>query len=797
MKKLSFWMFAAILTICGVSVLASCGRDDNPASQQYEAGKGDLTSVWYAEYEATGTIKNNAGEDESYSSIFERYVFDKDGTGRWSRYFMGEEPYPVSSYGGINDGDFTYTLGSNGKVSIVFNNNLEEFFPQTRELTYADGQLTSGDLTFTADTDNLVEDASNEWDDMFHMGADDLEDGNRIYGVGFGYNFILDHSKALSRAPIMRQDFITEQNLRKTSGVEADIHEATYTGNSLSELSNELAASAHVSGGKFGFKGEVGAAFDAKYKKSSEYEYALNIIDIALTNVTLEADLALVKLHLTPTFKLALLGISGTYKGEKGLYNLVRDYGTHFVCQARLGGRVRYSNTVDISKVSGEYDLTAFAKASYTGLGLTASGSIDDKFKKSYENNKSAVDTRITAVGGTPEAVLGLMEKGDESKFKTWRETLAQDDYKNTCVVSVEQVYPIWDLIDNIPERADRIKAIETYIKDGSYERDMTGENNFLVGALGKISSVSDIFTKEDDESGTLVKNLEIDGDIVAQACKEFIPQLNARQRSIVLYPVVNSKPKYNLGYFIGSSSKAPCRVCWSTISTVPSLIPLSREKSVGVQDEIYVLGCSFLHNDIDKQTIEAGQIRPVTSAGFFMETRGLNSKGEVENLHKYPLVKIFNHVWMRENFSFPIHNVYHKGENNQAYYSNELISVDNNRKMVPDGWVFPSNVTFQELIDELKTRGIQRPADNLATGGLIGFNAVWAGFMKGNTLYDKDGSAHFWSYLWDAGAKKANYTTHYYLKLTASTGNLELTMNPSNGNDNNFSVRLIQDVTW
>ena len=795
MKRFNFWMFAAIMTICSTMVLSSCSKDDDSQSQNpnYGDGKGDLVNVWYSGYEATGTAKDVLDNEFQYTSIVERYLFEKDGTGRWSRYFMGDQPDPVGSYGGMGDGDFTYTLGENGKVTIVFKNNVEDLFPETYELTYADGQLTSGDITFTVDSDGVAKEACEYWDDLFHTGADKLEDGNRIYGVGYGYNFILDHSKALSKAPIVRQDVIQKNNWRKTSGIDADIQERTYTGHSLSELANEFSSSANISGGTIAFKGEVGAAFDSKYKKSSEYEYALNIIDVALTSVTLETDLELIKKELTPAFRFAVKGMVPTYQGEKGLYNLVRDYGTHLVCQAKLGGRVRYSNTVDISKVSGEYDLSAFAKASYKAIGLSGSGSVEDKFKKSFENNKSAVDTRITAIGGTPATVLGLMEKGDEERFKSWRETLSKDDYKNTCVVSVEQVYPIWELVDDNPVRA---KEIERYIKDGSYERDMSGDNNFLVSAMGKISNVSAIFTEEDDKNGTLVKNIDIEGNIVAQACKEFIPQLNASQRSIVLYPVVNNKPKYNLGYFIGNSSLAPCRVCWSMNSPVPSIINLSREKSIGAKNELYILGCSFLHKELDKATIEAGQVRPVTANGFFMETKGLNSKGEEENPHKYPLVKIFNHVWTRENYSFPMDGVSYKNSDNQCFYNHILIARDENRNRLPNGWVLPTQVIFQELWDELKNRNIQRPADKMAVGGVVGFNAPWAGWMNNdNSMHDKDKNANFWAYEYNTETKKADYLAHQYLKLDSETGNLSIIKNSSIYVC--YSVRLIQDTTW
>ena len=74
MKKSIFWMFAAILTFCSAMVLSSCSsQEDNPAltptTPTYEEGKGDLVNVWYSEYEATGTVKDDNNEDVSYTSV--------------------------------------------------------------------------------------------------------------------------------------------------------------------------------------------------------------------------------------------------------------------------------------------------------------------------------------------------------------------------------------------------------------------------------------------------------------------------------------------------------------------------------------------------------------------------------------------------------------------------------------------------------------------------------------------------------------------------------------------------------
>jgi len=49
MRKIFHWMMAAILTICGASVLTSCSNDDNPAGQEGEytlSAKGQMAYTW-------------------------------------------------------------------------------------------------------------------------------------------------------------------------------------------------------------------------------------------------------------------------------------------------------------------------------------------------------------------------------------------------------------------------------------------------------------------------------------------------------------------------------------------------------------------------------------------------------------------------------------------------------------------------------------------------------------------------------------------------------------------------------
>ena len=258
--------------------------------------------------------------------------------------------------------------------------------------------------------------------------------------------------------------------------------------------------------------------------------------------------------------------------------HLIDDYGTHFVTRTEIGGRVRYANEVDLSKVSGSFDLNAYAKLSYSKLGFSASASVNNDYKQSYKNSTSAVSTKITVLGGSPQAVVTLTTDASKENLAAWTSTLSEDDYKNTVVTKVLQCTPIWELLP--AQYAERAKELQTYISGGQYEMDMKNQYNYETGVIGEIKDVTALFTAEDEKNGTLVKDLRMDGRTVARACKEFIPQLSTDELSIVLYPVVQNKPKYNLGYFVGNRGHKPCRVCscasppyisWLTTPLTPS----------------------------------------------------------------------------------------------------------------------------------------------------------------------------------------------------------------------------------
>ncbi|MGM9687821.1 MAG: BACON domain-containing protein, partial [Alloprevotella sp.] len=116
--------------------------------------------------------------------------------------------------------------------------------------------------------------------------------GNKIYAVGHGYDATGGYCNVGSvKKQILKFANLVDEGLICYGEVNTDFHERSYYGSSISQISNELSASAGVNGKFCGFKGELTSSFNSSHFSSNNYEYALTYIDYALKNIYVELNL--------------------------------------------------------------------------------------------------------------------------------------------------------------------------------------------------------------------------------------------------------------------------------------------------------------------------------------------------------------------------------------------------------------------------------------------------------------------------------------------------------------------------
>ena len=576
-------------------------------------------------------------------------------------------------------------------------------------------------------------------------GLQKLTLGNRIYGVGYGYNMYMPLKECIGTTPIIRLEEFKDSNIFFTEGVDMKEHYIEATGSTFHELTNNFGAKANGSGKYNNFSGEVSAAFKCSDFSSNKFDYSLCTVDIVKTKAMLTADRTkIIYNYMTDEAYYNINGLpmpEDMFDGERtmgsgpvypstpeGLYALVKNYGTHLVMRTEMGGRLTFASAVDVSKISGSYDINAFAKLSYEGSAVNASISAEDEYKNSFTSNADAIDTKVNAYGGTNEAASQVTD-ASQDKINTWKETL--NKVENCKVVGVDKatLIPLWDLVNpNVAGAEARRAAIRQFIENDLYtmmqQDDEYRDNNaYEYGTVARITIPTFPGTQHPTPN-TLIKDVYMSGTHVARICSEYLPQIKKDSRVTVVYPVVGNNVKYNLGYYVGDDAHKPCRVCCTDNDI--TVREISGEKN-GEKKEVYLRGSSFYSQEKDAVLLDGEAKGNTTVKDTYMT--GLNySKEKGEYSYNYPIVKIFSRLWLRTSYGERIPDS-DCGQRNGFYgwYGQfNKIRVNN--------WRLALWNDYENLLDGLKKGGITLPASVMFNGynaeDLTGFNVQWNGWM-------------------------------------------------------------------
>lgn len=623
-------------------------------------------------------------------------------------------------------GDFCYAFPSQGNGAATVQLAILENDEDTRQK----GELK---VIFPKSPErNKTYKLEQKWEGDYDDNTAVIGRGNSIYAVGYGYDATNGYANPNStKKQILKFAEMVDEGEIVYGTQQSDLDFQSYTGSTVSDISNELQVKAGVKGGSCGFKGEIESSFDSKYFQSNNHEYALVFYNILKERILVEANLSDMRSqdYMTAKAYKAINGLSAVYGNTReGFKRLIADYGTHMPISANLGGRIRYSMTVDISKVTSEYDINAFASASYKNAFVNANASVDEKFRKSYESNKNNCETRLAATGGSTASINALIARGGftEKNVAVWQASLNNDNLALVGFMDGD-LLPLYELVDG-EKYPDRYNALKAYMEGNQILEDFPPiETSFQCGTVAKFNVPS---FKEDD---TLIKEVSINGHVVAQICNEFIPLLNKSERVTVVYPVIDNRPRYNMGYFIGNSSHKPCRVAWSGKNVT---LKEYDQNSYGANSVLYLRGATITAST----DMPASSIASAKLDGAYLAARDICRDNPADG--QYPLVKIFDLIWTRTNYrgralndGTPIKGWWSGPSQSDGY----TLYVTRLPNFAPLGWGVPGSNDYQEIINYLVANDI--------TGNNIGKS-----FFEGSTLgygcqrFETNNTADYWT---------------------------------------------------
>lgn len=592
--------------------------------------------------------------------------------------------------------------------------------------------------------------------------AVDLALGNRVYVIGYGYNTLRERASmnSVSMTPIINIAQANADGRMAVGPIDATYVAKTYSGSSVSELSNELSADASFGGSYLGFKGEVGASFGMKDFSKQENEYAICFVEAEKQSAHMEMSTTeIINKYMTDAAYDDINGLPTKGRRhttptvypstEEGLAKLVQAYGTHLVMSSRLGGCMKYITTVDISKVEGSYDLKAFANCSYKNSFVHASVNVTDTYRTSHSSNSKAVSTVIRVQGGSFSAADKLAASGgdNDTNFKAWTESLS--DVKNQTLIGLDnsRLIPLYELVDQSLTLAEdgvdgkaRYAALKAYFNGDKIEQDMSKAlgMEYEMGDATHLASIPIFEYESESDQKSLIKDYYRGGQAVARICHEYIPVIDKTQRVRVIYPIVSNKVKYNMGYFAGDATHRPAKVCWSKDGLKINSL---QDKPMGAITELYVRGSNFFDSSNDSiihalETVKA-TLKPATAA----------APGE-NGSYDYALVKIFDKIWMRENYramrkedgdkfgnNYNLEPVWGGWDGiNCAFYNEEMVMATSGKyHFAPTGWRVPTANDYLNIEATLRDNQVTiSPAKAFyrdREGGVLGFNMVYVGF--------------------------------------------------------------------
>ena len=648
------------------------------------------------------------------------YDFKIEADGKWRIEDETEFIQSISEKSG--NGDATV------KIRMVTNFLDERFVGDLRIVFPEDTSLNK--------TITVVQKYSGDYDDN----ANDVSQSNKAYAMGYGYDMISSTEGYLDPSAIKSEVFDTktlfEDGTFAYGPNTQTLDETTVTGSTISDISFKLGVKTKIEGGTALFSGEMKSSFDMSKTSYNNYEFALNYIDVTTQTITSEVPLEILadSLSMIVSAYYAINGLGRT--GQKfpstnaGFRRLIKGYGTHVVMGAKVGGRIRQSMTVDVSKVTSSYDLEAFAKAAYKGLAVKAEGSVEAKMKQSFEENNSNMSFKVHVYGGDAGVGARLMNTTnralDPTDVDTWKASVAKG--KGALIgFPSDGLVPLYELIDETisDSTAKRKKLLKEYMESKAFASDFNAY--YECGTVTEI----DVPKIEDLDTNTLIKDIYSGGQLVAKATLEFVPLLNIKEKVMVIYPVINNKPRYNLGFYIGDKDHKPARVSWD--GTDAAIVEYA-DMDFGAAKKIYIRGTSVLSTAPEGTETHVGTVEDA-----YLASKIINKNISADFDYNYPLVKIFDHVWIRQDYasSTTRKGFFRQPGSGQVVGSNPMWRKYDATKVeeyVPLGWKIPSDTVFKSIENEFKKSGLsnigkamlrKKDCDSEKECGLLGFSAV------------------------------------------------------------------------
>lgn len=195
------------------------------------------------------------------------------------------------------------------------------------------------------------------------------------------------------------------------------------------------------------------------------------------------------------------------------------------------------------------------------------------------------------------------------------------------------------------------------------------------------------------------------------------------------------------MGFFLGNRSHKPARVSWNGTNVV---IEEYTNLDFGAIETLYLRGASISPAVYDGTVAIEGEVKDEYLTSF---DENYNYKG-------YKLVKIFDKVWLGEDYRYC----------SNWWTETTTFYGRGNFDKIPVGWEIPTLDHYKEILTKLEANGFSLPGSAFLKDEVLGFNAPLGGYLNGlrvegpsrySAYWLADGTNVFW--IWSDGNNSVN----------------------------------------
>lgn len=237
----------------------------------------------------------------------------------------------------------------------------------------------------------------------------------------------------------------------------------TYLFSSREKVQDHFSTKADIEASAFGFSGHVDASYSHTTHTNKDYFYALTETSSTAYSLSLRDDSEAMLMGNFAT-EMKKLPKKFTPENQNTFFAFFRKYGSHYVDQVIMGGRLYFSTSISKSHYSSEEEVKLKVTAEYTGAFSSAKAESDSNWKKLDQNWQQNRSVTIQATGGDDSILDALKPAFGQWKgeaFTSWNASLEKKpgivDFK---LAPISQLFPV--------DQADQAAlALKKYLNGG------------------------------------------------------------------------------------------------------------------------------------------------------------------------------------------------------------------------------------------------------------------------------------------------------------------------------------------